>query len=90
MFPGVSLTWEDLGVPVDLIPAPFPFLPLPRGLVNRIEGMGSWSAYALRPGNIMESLGTVWGMDEEEALEALENLCEVEGITYSALKVERS
>jgi len=81
------LTWRGLGVPEGLLPAPPPFLPLPRGLVMEVEGLGSWKAYSLN-GTIMEDLGTVYGETESEAIEAAENLARMNG-GFSAVKVVR-
>ena len=82
------MDWESLGLPSFLIPAPPPFLPVPRGLVMEAEGLDEWEAYAL-VGTSMESLGTVYAEDEEEAIEAGENLARVNGNGFSAVKVER-
>ena len=84
-----SPNWGDLGLPSFLVPSPPPFLPIPRGLIMEVEGLDEWRAYGLR-GTIMEDLGTVYGEDEDEALEALENQLEVTGNHFSALKVERA
>ena len=81
------MDWESFGLPSFLIPAPPPFLPVPRGLVMEVEGLSEWEAYALN-GTKMESLGTVYGEDEEEAMEAAENLARVNGNGFSAVKVE--
>ena len=85
---GVKMHWEDIGIPSFLIPAPPPFLPVPRGLVMEVEGLDEWEAYAVR-GTTMESLGTVYGEDEDEAIEAVENVARVNGNGFSAVKVER-
>jgi len=82
------ITWRSLGIPEGLLPAPPPFLPVPRGLVMEVEGLDSWRAYSLN-GNIMEDLGTVYGETEEEAMEALENLVRTNGKSFSALRVVR-
>jgi len=82
------MNWIDLGLPSFLIPAPPPFLPIPRGLVMKVEGLDEWEAYALR-GTMMESLGSVYGEDEEEAIEAAENLARVNGNGFSAVRVTR-
>jgi len=82
------LTWKGLGVPEELLPAPPPFLPLPKGLVMKVEGLSEWEAYALR-GTTMESLGTVYGESESEAIEAGENIAEATGLRFSAIQVRR-
>lgn len=82
------MDWEDIGLPSFLVPAPPPFLPIPRGLVMRMEDLDEWEAYVLH-GSSMESLGTVYGEDEDEAIEAAENLARVRGNGFSAVKVER-
>ena len=71
-----------------LEPAPFPFIPLPKGLVNKLEGLSPWKAWATR-GNMMEELGTVWGADENEAIEAAENIASKDG-RFTAVRVERN
>ena len=81
------MNWEDIGLLSFLIPAPPPFLPIPRGLVMETEGLDEWRAYFLS-GNMMEYLGTVYGEDEAEAMEAAENLARVNGNHFSAVKVE--
>ena len=81
------LTWRGLGVPEALLPAPPPFLPLPKGLVMEMEGLASWKAYSLN-GSIMEELGTVYGETELEAIEAAENLARTNGL-FTAIKVVR-
>ena len=80
------MNWTDLGLPNFLVPAPPPFLPVPRGLVMEMEGLDEWEAYALR-GTTMEPLGSVYAEDEEEAIEAAENLARVNGNGFSAVKV---
>ena len=70
--------FEEVGIPGSLIPAPFPFLPLPKGLINEVGGLGSWRAYVLKEDNIVEDIGQVWGVSREEAEEAAENIVEVE------------
>ena len=81
------MNWIDFGLPSFLIPAPPPFLPVPRGLVMEAEGLDEWEAYALR-GTTMELLGTVYGEDEEEAIEAAENLARSNGNGFSAVEVK--
>ena len=81
------LTWRSLGVPDALLPAPPPFLPLPKGLVMKVEGLNEWRAYSLN-GSMMEDLGTVYGETESEAIEAAENLARMNG-GFSAVKVVR-
>ena len=72
----------------DLLPAPPPFLPAPRALINIMEGLRPYEAYALN-GNTMEELGTVWAGSEGEAIEAAENVAAEEGVRFSAIEVER-
>ena len=86
--PNGKLTWESLGVPDFLLPAPFPFLPIPKGLAMEMEGLRSYRAYVLRDSTV-EDLGTVYGRTREEAEEALENLVEIKGISFDALGVVR-
>jgi len=83
-----KLTWESLGVPGFLLPAPFPFLPIPKGLAMEVEGLRSYRAYVLRDSTI-EDLGTVYGADREEAMESAENLAAVTGGTFDAVGVVR-
>jgi len=66
-------------------PAPPPFLPLPRGLIMKKEGLDGWAAYGIQ-GNELVSLGEVFGEDEEEALEAAKEAGKGLGI-FSAYKV---
>ena len=80
-----ALTWRSLGVPEALLPAPFPFLPLPKGLIMEAEGLPSWRAYSLN-GTIMEDLGTVYGDTENEAIEAAEGVARMNGL-FTAIKV---
>ena len=82
------MDWADIGLPSFLIPAPPPFLPLPRGLVMEIEGLDEYEAYALR-GTTMESLGSVYGDSELDAMEAAENLARTNGHMFSAVRVTR-
>ena len=82
-----EFTWEGLGIPKALLPACPPFLPIPRGLLMKVEGLDSWRAYSLN-GNVMEDLGTVYGEDEDEAMEAAENVARANG-GFSAVKVVR-
>ena len=82
------MDWETLGLPSFLIPAAPPFLPIPRGLVMEVEGLDEWEAYGLR-GTMMEVIGTVYGEEEEEAIEAGENLARVNGRGFSAIQVRR-
>ena len=82
------MNWEQIGLPSFLIPAPPPFLPIPRGLVMEIEGLDEWEAYSLR-GTTMEPLGTVYGDSELDAIEAAENMARINGNGFSAVKVER-
>jgi len=82
-----ALTWRSLGVPEALLPAPPPFLPLPKGLIMGVEGLPSWRAYSLN-GSMMEDLGTVYGETESEALEAAEGVAQMNG-GFSAVKVVR-
>ena len=72
----------------DILPAPFPFIPLPRFLVNRSNGLRPYKAYSLR-GIEVEYLGTVYGEDKGEAIEAAENLAEVTGGGFDAVGVVR-
>ena len=85
--PNGELTWESLGVPEFLLPAPFPFLPIPKGLVVEMEGLRSYRAYVLRNSTV-EDLGTVYGEDREEAMEAAENRAATMG-TFDAVGVIR-
>ena len=87
MFGNGELTWESLGVPDFLLPAPFPFLPIPKGLAMGVEGLRSYRAYVLRDSTV-EDLGTVYGEDKEDAEEAAENLALVSG-TFNAVGVIR-
>lgn len=80
---------EDLGIPRGMLPAPFPFPPFPRVLVNEANGLTSWSAVAVRDMGEMEDLGTVWGITESEAIEAAENVAS-EGGSFNAVQVRRS
>lgn len=82
-----ELTWESLGVPEFLLPAPFPFLPIPKGLAMELEGLKSYRAYVLRDSTV-EDLGTVYGADREEAIESAENLASTKG-TFDAVGVIR-
>jgi len=82
------VNWTEFGLPSFLIPAPPPFLPVPRGLVMEVEGLDEWKAYALR-GTTMELLGTVYGDSESDAIEAAENIARVNGNGFTAVKVER-
>ena len=82
-----ELTWESLGVPDFLLPAPFPFLPIPKGLAMEMEGLRNYRAYVLRNSTV-EDLGTVYGEDREEAMEAAENLAATMG-TFDAVGVTR-
>lgn len=82
-----SPTWEDLGVPTQVVPAPPPFLPIPKGLVMKMEGLDTWSVLGLR-GNRMEEVGKVFAEDESEAFDAADN--KYGGNGYRALKVVRS
>ncbi len=66
--------WAELGVPSALIPSPPPFLPLPKGLLMKVEGLGSWKVQVLRPGNTLEEVGTVFAASRLEAEEAAEEL----------------
>ena len=81
------MNWEQFGLPSFLIPAPPPFLPVPRGLVMGMEDVDEWDAYILR-GTTMESLGTVYGDSEIDAIEAAENLARSNGNGFSAVRVE--
>jgi len=83
-----NFTWEGLGIPSKILPAPPPFLPVPRGLVMQIDGLEEWTVYALRPPNIMEEVGVVYGETKREAEEAAENRFRGPGIL--ALQVERA
>jgi len=83
----IGLTWEKLGVPEFLLPAPFPYLPVPKGLVMKVEGLVPYEAYSLR-GSTVEGLGTVWGEDKNEAMEAAENLALMKG-PFDAVGVMR-
>lgn len=79
MLGGNGPRWEDLGIPEGMLPAPPPFLPVPRGLIRRMEGLGkSWTVQVLKADNTMEVVGAVWGEDKEEAEEAAENLVAAE------------
>jgi len=82
-----ELTWESLGVPEFLLPAPFPFLPIPKGLAMEMEGLRGYKAYVLRDSTV-EDLGTVYGEDREEAMEAAEHLAATMG-TFDAVGVIR-
>lgn len=68
---------DELGIPEALKPAPFPMLPLPKGIVLGAEGLRPWRAYVLHMNNVIENLGVVWGKDKDEAEEAAHNLIEV-------------
>ena len=81
------MDWATLGLPSFLIPAPPPFLPVPRGLVMEVEGLSEWEAFALM-GTTMQPLGSVYGEDEEEAIEAAENLARSNGNGFTAVRVE--
>lgn len=83
-----ELTWEGLGLPSFLLPAPFPFLPVPKGLVMDVEGLKSYRAYVLRD-SVAEDLGIVYGENKDEAMEAAENLAEVTGGGFTAVGVMR-
>ena len=87
MFSIGPLTWRSLGIPEALLPAPFPFLPLPKGLIMEAEGLPSWRAYSLN-GSTMEDLGTVYAEVESEAIEAAENIARMNGL-FTAVKVAR-
>ena len=87
MFGNGELTWELLGVPEFLLPAPFPFLPIPKGLAMEMEGLRGYRAYMLK-GSTVEDLGIVYGKDREEAMEAAENIAELKG-TFDAVGVVR-
>ena len=82
------MNWEDFGLPSFLVPAPPPFLPVPRGLVMEAEGLDEWEAYALK-GTTMERIGVVYGDGEIDAIEAAENLARVNGNGFTAVKVMR-
>jgi len=82
------MNWEDLGLPSFLIPAPPPFLPVPRGLVMEVEGLDEWEAYSLR-GTEVVLIGTVYAEDEMEAIEAGENIAQTTGTRFSAIQVRR-
>jgi len=81
------MNWEQIGLPSFLIPAPPPFLPVPRGIVMGMENLDEWDAYILR-GTSMEHLGTVYGDSELDAMEAAENIARMSGNGFSAVKVE--
>ena len=67
----------------ELLPAPIPFLPIPRGLIMSQEGLTAWHAYGV-VGDVMEDLGLVYAESEGEALEAAN---ERGGGVFSAYKV---
>lgn len=66
--------WGSIKILGVLEPSPFPFLPLPKEIINRVEGLSPYKVYVLRPPNIIEEAGRVWGADKEEAEEAAECL----------------
>ena len=68
----MDLSWEGMGIPKKVLPAPPPFLPVPRGLIVGMEGLDEWEVYTLR-GTQMQSVGTVFAETREEAEEAAEN-----------------
>jgi hypothetical protein len=68
----------------EFLPAPPPFLPIPKKFVIDSEGLGEWKAYGVE-GNELVDLGSVYGADEDEALEAAEN--KGKGNGYLAFKV---
>lgn len=80
---------DELGIPDSLHPTPFPFPPFPKGLLFRFEGLKDYKAYVLRD-STLEYMGMVWGEDESEAIEAAENLAEMNGSGFTAVKVTRS
>ena len=88
----MDMNWTDMGnrigLPEKLEPTPFPLPPLPKWALYKLSGLGSYKAYAL-VNSTMEYLGIVWGISEDEAVEAGENLAEVEGIPFSAIEVIR-
>lgn len=88
----MGLSWLDigerLGLPDELAPLPFPLLPIPKGLVMKVEGLGRYRAWALRDSTI-EELGYVYGGTKEEAEDAAENAAEVTGGPFSAIGVIR-
>ena len=90
--PLVDMNWTDIGdrvgLPEEWEPTPFPFPPLPKWPLYKLNGLGSYKAYAL-VNSTLEYLGTVWGTDEGEAIEAGENLAEVEEIPFTAIEVIR-
>ena len=83
-------TWQDIGnrigLPESLEPTPFPLPPLPKLPLYKVNGLEGYKAYALVD-STLEYLGKVYGKSEEEALEAAENIMEVEGRSFDALKV---
>jgi len=79
---------DGIGIPDSLHPTPFPFPPLPKGLLFRFEGLKGYRAYALR-NSTLEYLGMVYGEDESEAIEAAENKAEMDGGGFTAVKVAR-
>ena len=62
----------NLGALEQVLPAPFPLLPLPKALINTLEGLYPWEVHVLREPNIMEARGIVWGETKTEAEEAAE------------------
>lgn len=66
----VSMAGDDgLG----LTPSPFPFLPIPKRLFARLQGLATWKVTALHEPNVMEDHGQVYAKTRSEALEAAEN-----------------
>lgn len=80
---------DELRIPDSLHPTPFPFPPFPKGLLFRFEGLKGYRAYILRD-STLEYMGMVYGEDESEAIEAAENLAEMNGSGFTAVKVTRS
>lgn len=86
----MEMTWAGIGsrigLPEELEPTPFPLPPFPKWLLYKLNGLESYRAYAL-VNSTLEYIGMVWGKDEDEALEALENIMEVKGKPFDALEV---
>ena len=69
---------------VQFLPSPPPFLPIPRKFVIDREGLQEWKAFGVE-GLELVDLGSVYGEDEEEALDAAERMGKGNG--YTAFKV---
>ena len=82
-----GFTWEGLGVPDFLIPSPFPFLPIPKEIINRLEGLSPYRVYVMRELGFLEEVGRVWAGSRDEAEEAAENLAGGPGVM--AIEVEK-